>query len=140
MLSLKLVIDTNVLVSAALKPKGLERAVVIFALTPPAILFISKELLAEYAEVLSRPELRIAVNERRELMELIGSHSRLVAPSRKLAVCHDPDDDIFVECADAARADYLITGNAKHFPVYWRNTKIINARELLDIIGPHLPV
>ncbi|MGH9658428.1 MAG: hypothetical protein ACRD96_07785 [Bryobacteraceae bacterium] len=45
-----------------------------------------------------------------------------MAPARKLAVCPDPEDDVFLECADAARADFL------------------NARGLLDIIGPHLPV
>jgi predicted nucleic acid-binding protein len=55
-----------------------------------------------------------------------------------LPVCPDPDDDVFLECAEAAHADYLITGNLKHFPQYWRNTKVINFRELLNIIGPHL--
>lgn len=140
MLPLRLVIDTNVVVSGALKPKGRERTALIFALTPPARLFVSKEVLAEYAEVLSRPELRIPPGERLLLMDLIISRSQLVVPTRKLAVCHDPDDDIFVECAEIARADYLITGNTKHFPTYWRNTKIVNARTLLDIVGPHLPI
>jgi uncharacterized protein len=139
-LPLKLVIDTNVVVSAALKPKGLERTALVFALTPPARLFVSQELLAEYTEVLSRPELRILSVERQPLVDLIRGRSLLVVPARQLAVCHDPDDDMFVECAEAARADYLITGNLKHFPRYWQNTKIINARELLDIIGPHLPI
>jgi len=59
-------------------------------------------------------------------------------PSVNLPVCPDPDDDVFLECAEAAHADYLITGNLKHFPQYWRNTKVINFRELLNIIGPHL--
>lgn len=140
MLSLKLVIDTNVVVSGALKSKGLERTALVFALTPPASLFVSKELLNEYAEVLGRPELRIPAGERQDLMNFITKRSQLVVPARKLAVCHDADDDIFVECADAARADYLITGNTRHFPRYWQNTKIINAREFLDIISPHLPV
>ncbi len=72
-------------------------------------------------------------------MDLITSRSRLVVPGSKLAVCHNSDDDIFLECAETARADYLITGNTRHFPRYWRNTKIINARELLDVIAPHLP-
>ena len=140
MLPLKLVIDTNVVVSAALKPKGLERTALVFALTRPASLFVSQQILAEYAEVLSRPELRIPAGERHPLMDLIIGRGQIVVRTRKLAVCHDPDDDIFVECADAARADYLITGNTRHFPAYWRNTKIINARQLLDIISPHLPV
>lgn len=140
MLPLKLVIDTNVVVSGALKPRGLERTALVFALTPPASLFVSQEILAEYAEVLSRSELRIPARERQPLMDLIVGQSHLVVPNRKLTVCDDPDDDIFLECADAAQADYLITGNTRHFPAYWRNTKIINDRLLLDIIGPHLLV
>jgi RES domain-containing protein len=32
----------------------------------------------------------------------------------------DPDDLIFLECAQAAAADYLITGNRKHFPDRWK--------------------
>ncbi len=139
MLPLKLVIDTNVVVSAVLKPQGLERTALVFALTPPAALFVSTDILAEYLEVVSRPELKILTGERHALLGLITSRSRRVMPARKLAVCHDPDDDIFLDCADAARADYLITGNARHFPAYWKNTKIINARELMNIIGPHLP-
>jgi putative PIN family toxin of toxin-antitoxin system len=139
-LALKLVIDTNVVVSGALKPKGAEHAALIVAVTPPAMLFVSENILAEYAAVLSRPELRIRAAERQELIKLVKDHSRLVVPKRKLAVCSDPDDDIFLECAETAHADYLITGNKKHFPVYWQATKIINARELLEIIAPHLPI
>lgn len=140
MLSLKLVLDTNVVISGALKPTGLERTALIFALTRPAGLLVSEAILAEYIEVLSRPELRIPSNERQPLMDLITRASRLVVPGRKLEICHDPDDNIFLECAETARADYFITGNIKHFPRYWRNTKIINARELLEVIAPHLPL
>jgi uncharacterized protein len=137
-LALKLVVDTNVVVSGGLKPTGLERTALTFALTPPASLFVSDAILAEYAEVLSRPELRLPLGERQLLMNLIASCSQRAVPQRRLAVCRDPDDDIFLECAEAAAADYLITGNQRHFPAYWRNTKIINARELLRIIAPHL--
>jgi len=133
-------LDTNVLVSGALKPKGLERTALVFALTPPASLFVSQDILAEYAEVLSRPELRIPAEERQQFMELVSNHGRVVAPQRKLQVCRDPDANIFLECAEAARTDYLITGNKKHFPAYWQATKVINARELLEIIAPHLPI
>ncbi len=113
---LRLVLDTNVVVSGELKPKGLERTALVFAVTPPARLFISAEILAEYSEVLKRPELRIDAEERRSLMDLITGRAEVVVPTRKLAVCRDTDDDIFLECAEAARADYLITGNLKHFP------------------------
>ena len=139
-LPLRFILDTNVVVSGVLKPKGLERTALTFSLTPPASLYVSEAILAEYTEVLSRPELRLPANERRLAMELIAGRSKLVVPTRKLEISPDPDDNVFLECAEAARADYLITGNTRHFPRYWRNTKIINARELLDVIAPHLPL
>ena len=54
MLPLRLVIDTNVLISAALKPEGLQRAVPLLAITKPARLYVSRSILAEYALCLSR--------------------------------------------------------------------------------------
>ena len=41
------------------------------------------------------------------------------------------DTNIPVECAEAANAGYLVTGNKRHFPVRWKKTEILNARELL---------
>jgi len=138
MLPLRFVIDTNVVVSGALKPQGLERTALTFALTPPARLYLSPAILAEYAEVLSRPELRVPASEQKALFVLLGDRTRLIHPTIALAECRDPDDNIFLECADAARADYLLTGNRRHFPAYWKNTKIINCRELITIIAPHI--
>jgi predicted nucleic acid-binding protein len=57
MLPLRLVIDTNVLISAALKPAGLQRTVFLLAITKPARLYISRPILEEYRAVLARPEL-----------------------------------------------------------------------------------
>ena len=138
MLPLRLVLDTNVVISGALKPQGLERATLTFALTPPARLYVSPAILGEYQEVLARPELRIAAAERKELLGLIAGRAHLVHPATTLTACSDPDDNSFLECADRARADYLVTGNKRHFPSYWKSTKIINARELVAIIAPHL--
>jgi uncharacterized protein len=45
---------------------------------------------------------------------------------------------MFLECADAARADYLITGNRRHFPAFWKGTKIISSREFITLAAPHL--
>jgi putative PIN family toxin of toxin-antitoxin system len=138
MLALRLVIDTNVLVWAALKPDGLQRTTFLLAITKPCRLFVSTPVLEEYAEVLTRPELSIRKGLRLQLIQLIKNHGHLVAPSRQIEVTSDPDDNIFVECADAARADFLITGNRKHFPAFWKNTKIITPREFVSLVAPHL--
>ena len=138
MLSLRLVLDTNIIVSAALKPDSLQHTTFLLAITRPARFYISQPVLDEYAEVLARPELRIRKGLRLQLLQLIGNHSYVVAPSRALSVANDPGDNIFIECADAARADYLVTGNLRHFPSYWKQTKIITSREFVTLAAPHL--
>jgi len=138
MLALRLVIDTNVLVSAALKSEGLQRTTFLLAITKPARLYVSPPILEEYADVLSRPELSIRKGLRLQLLQLIKNRGYLVSPSRHIEVTSDPDDNIFVECADAARADYLVTGNRRHFPLFWKNTKIITPREFVTLVAPHL--
>jgi putative PIN family toxin of toxin-antitoxin system len=138
MLPLRVVIDTNVLISAAIKPAGLQRTVLLLALTKPARLYVSRPILEEYGEVLARPEFRIRKGLRQQLLQLIENHSYTVAPPRHLEVTSDPDDNMFVECADAARADYLVTGNQKHFPRFWKKTKIITTREFISLTAPHL--
>jgi putative PIN family toxin of toxin-antitoxin system len=138
MIPLRLVIDTNIVVSAALKPNGLQRTVLLLAITKPARLYVSDAVSAEYREVLSRPELKIRKGLRQQLLQLVRTHSQTVTPSRRLQITPDPDDNIFLECADAARADYLVTGNPRHFPKFWKKTKVITSREFLDIVAPHL--
>jgi uncharacterized protein len=87
-----------------------------------------------YSRLLSK----IRKGLRLQLLQLIKNRTRGVTPSRLKHVTSDPADSIFVECADAARADYLITGNQRHFPTFWKNTKMIISSEFLSIIAPHL--
>jgi putative PIN family toxin of toxin-antitoxin system len=138
MLPLRLVLDTNIVVSAALKPAGLQRTVLLLALTKPARLYLSAPVFAEYRTVLSRAELHIRKGHRQQLLQLLKNRAHFVASSGALQVTADTADNIFLECADAARADYLITGNQRHFPKFWKKTKIINSREFIGIVGPHL--
>lgn len=138
MIALRLVIDTNIVVSAALKPDGLQRTVMVLALTKPARWYVSEAILAEYRDVLARPELKIRKGLRLQLLQLIKNRTHAVRPTRALHVTPDVDDNKFLECADAARADYLVTGNQRHFPTFWKRTKVITARELVAIVAPHL--
>jgi putative PIN family toxin of toxin-antitoxin system len=138
MLPLNLVLDTNVVVSAILRPAGQERAALVFALTAPARLYVSPDILEEYERVLHRPQLKLSDARLGEVLDLLKSRAVLVTPSRRIQVTPDPDDNIFPECAEEGRADYLVTGNKRHFPRFWKSTKIINARELLELVARHL--
>ena len=136
MIALRLVVDTNIVVPAALKTDGLQRTVLLLAVTRPARVYVTHAVLAEYREVLARPEFKIRKGLRQQLLQRLTNRAHLVEPVR-VQVAKDPDDNKFVECADAARADYLITGNAKHFPRFWKNTKVITSREFISIVAPH---
>jgi putative PIN family toxin of toxin-antitoxin system len=138
MIPVRLVVDTNIVVSAALKPDGLQRTVILLAITKPARLYVSRDILSEYWNVLSRGELQIRRGIRQQLLQLIKTRARLVAPMRRIRAARDTGDDKFLECADVAQADYLVTGNVGHFPMFWKKTKIITSREFINIVTPHL--
>jgi putative PIN family toxin of toxin-antitoxin system len=138
MLSLRLVIDTNIVVSAALRPDGPQRTILILSLTKPANFYVSQPILDEYREVLSRPRLKISRGLQRQVLDMIANRAKLIAPVRRLNITRDPDDNIFLECADAARADYFLTGNPRHFPKFWKATKIVTPREFMELAAPHL--
>jgi predicted nucleic acid-binding protein len=70
MIPLRLVIDTNGVVSAALKPGGLQRTVVFLAMAKPARWYVPDPIESEYAVVLVRPELKIYRTLRQQLLQL----------------------------------------------------------------------
>lgn len=139
MIPLRLVLDTNIVVSAVLNPRGFPRSVLVLATTKPAQLYFSTPILAEYRSVLARPELGIRRGLQLRFLDLIKNRGRIAVPSRVVRIATDPADDVFLECAEEARADYLITGNLRHFPRFWKATKIVTAREFIGLVSPHLP-
>ena len=135
---IKVVLDTNVVVSAHLKPEGFERFVLDLALTSKLQLYVSVEILEEYEGVLRCPKFGIDPELIKESFDLIKSKAKKVKPRQRISESPDPEDNKFLECADAARADYLVTDNKRHFPASLSNTKIVNARELIEIITPDI--
>jgi predicted nucleic acid-binding protein len=71
---------------------------------------------AEYEEVIRRPRFRRDENVIAAALDTIRGKGFWVRSMEAIRACADPDDDIFLECAQIARAAYLVTGNLKHFP------------------------
>jgi uncharacterized protein len=94
---------------------------------------VSTPILAEYELLLRRP--RFASDPKRVDRSLARM---LVQPGRTLSVSPDESDNRFLECAEASKANYLITGNKRHFPGHWKIIAIVNAREFAELIGPDL--
>ena len=62
----------------------------------------------------------------------------MVNPTITLKISGDKSDNRFYECADAAGANYLITGNTNDFPKDHGPTKIITPRDFLGQVVPQL--
>jgi len=135
---IRAVLDTNILVSALLQPLGPPAKLFLLALTGTGLeLCISGEIYAEYEEVIRRPRLKRTQSEIENALRAVRENGFWVKTKTRVDVCPDPDDNIFLECAEAAQADYLVTGNLRHFPRAWGVTRILTAREALEAIsGP----
>jgi putative PIN family toxin of toxin-antitoxin system len=129
---IRVVIDTNVLVSALLTSGGLPEAVINLAISGEVHWFASESVLAEYEEVLKRPRLAIDSVKAADAMARIRAIVSVVSPAVRVAAAGDPDDNQFLECAEAAQADYLVTGNIRHFPEVWKETQVVTPREFID--------
>jgi|HubBroStandDraft_1064217.scaffolds.fasta_scaffold20587_5 putative PIN family toxin of toxin-antitoxin system len=134
---IRVVFDTNILFSAAFKRVGVPAQ--ILDLVAPGTLTpcISDAIMDEYLDVLTRPVLRPHAARAREVLELMAKFAVHVSPTHKLSLYSDPDDNCFLECALAAEAAYIVTGNARHFPKDCGSIAIVTPRQLLQRLIAH---
>ncbi len=132
---IRLVLDTNILVSANIAEEGLEAVIVALALNKKVQLCVSIPVLEEYERVLRYPKLRFIPKEVTAFLARLRIGGEFAIPTLSVSESSEEADNRFLECAEAASADYLVTGNKRHFPKRWRITVVVNARELLGLIG-----
>ncbi len=113
--AMKVVLDTNVLVSALLTPHGSAARVLDAVLAGRLSLVFDDRILHEYEEVLSRERFGFAQEDVKALLDFICSEGLGVAAPLLQITLPDPDDLMFVEVAVAGRVDAIVTGNKKHF-------------------------
>ena|ERR1017187_7871981 len=128
---IRVVLDTNILVSALLQPLGPPARVFRLATSAVVQLCMSGDIFAEYEEVIRRPRFRRSDGVVEGALRTIREKAFWVRPTESTRKCADPDDDVFLECAQAAQAHYLVTGNIKDFPFPWPQTQIVTPRQFL---------
>ncbi|GHV01426.1 hypothetical protein AGMMS49521_1640 [Campylobacterota bacterium] len=109
------VLDTNVLVSALLSPRGNPAKIYRLFLTEKLKVAYCAEIISEYKDVLSRSRLKIPPDEAAKVIADIEEHGEQVEPLLSTREMVDEDDRVFYDTAKSAKA-YLIAGNKKHFP------------------------
>jgi putative PIN family toxin of toxin-antitoxin system len=138
---IKIVLDTNVVVSALLKADSTPELIVSMIREKQMLLCLSKGIFEEYSEVLSRDKFK-GLNRKkvRELLSELKKDAIWVDPHTSVDVVKaDPTDNKFLECALKARADFLITGNTRHFSFNkFHGIRITTPSDFLHIVAKML--
>jgi len=109
---MRVVIDTNVLVSAALKDKSLP-AVAVRLVARRGVLLKSSATERQLFDVLARPYLASLIDHAaREWLNKLLAAAETVTLTERIVACRDPTDDKFLELAVSGRADFIVSGDA----------------------------
>jgi putative PIN family toxin of toxin-antitoxin system len=136
----KLILDTNVIVSALISSSIPTKILYELVLTEKVEICLSEAVLVEYVEVLNREKFSKFAHFKTKA-EVVLNRLREIATfyqtDRKIEVLTDTSDNKFLELAAVSAADYLTTGNTLDFTITeFEYTKILTPREYWDNYAP----
>jgi putative PIN family toxin of toxin-antitoxin system len=136
---MRVVLDTNVLVSALISPSGPTDVLYQAWRNGRFALVTSLNQLDEFRRVTRYPRLAsflspVAAGTMLNEIRLLAA---VVPKLPKVSVCRDPDDNFFLAMAQGGRADYLVTGDRQDLLPLQRHghTRIVSVRRMLTILG-----
>lgn len=132
----RVVADTNILVSAFIS-SGAPRRVFERVLEGRLTLIASHETLEEFERVISREKFGLPKEVAAGIADLVKAVSVVVEPKEKLKVIQrDPKDNLFLECAIAGSAEYIVTGDNDLLSLNeFKRVKIVKSEELLELLN-----
>ncbi|HLA89093.1 MAG TPA: putative toxin-antitoxin system toxin component, PIN family [Gemmatimonadaceae bacterium] len=133
---MRIVLDTNVVVSGLISDAGAPAQIVDLCLSSDLGLIVDRRIVAEYREVLARAEFGFAPHDVDAFLATLAWAEHVVAAPLPFRL-PDRDDEPFLEVAVAGGADALVTGNERHFRLRTGRlaVAILSPRKLLDRLG-----
>jgi putative PIN family toxin of toxin-antitoxin system len=131
---MRVVLDTNVFVSAVLGPTL--QSILAYWRSGTFTLIVSDEIVQEYLGVLRRPKFRLTPEIIDPIMAQIFQLADFVAPDVSIhAVQADPSDNKFLEVALAGKAIYIVSGDNHLLDIKaYQDIRILTAREFISIL------
>ena len=135
---LTVVLDTNVLVSSLLSPKGPPAKILDLILDNHILVAYDDRILGEYEEVLSRPELHIHSSKTLAVIDHLEISGRYIEPETLSPEGYtDLDDIMFAEVFITSNADALVTGNLRHYkPLLKQDKLVLSPAQFLEKFFP----
>lgn len=130
---MRIVLDTNVVVSGLLSPFGPPGEIMRLVSCGAVTLCLDARILAEYDEVLARPRFGLDPDSVAALLDFVDFNSETVASRPLTFRLPDLDDEPFLEVALGCEADCLVTGNLAHFPPQSRSgVTVLSPAEFME--------
>ncbi len=137
MSDVRVVIDTNIIISAILNDTGAPAKLINWMTREEDYfrLLISQPIWDEYTTVADWLIPDSKQLEKKRVLKTLRDQSDWIEPDFQLSVCSDVSDNRFLECAVAGNADYLVTKNIKHFPIKkYEKIRIIKISKFLTVL------
>lgn len=137
---MRVVLDTNVLVSGMIRPTGVPGQVLNCVRNRRLIPIFSEATLAEFVAVIRRPRLtrryHLTAEDVQTVTGLLLRRCEMVTPTAEPAICRDPKDDRFLAVALASGADAIVSGDEDLLALHpFQGIQIITPREALEELG-----
>lgn len=139
---MRVVLDPNVLVSAAISAGGPPRAIVDAWIDERFELIASPAVLDELRDVLHRPRFRrwISIELADEFIDGLAQDASIAADAPNLpGVSPDPDDDYLIALGRATGADYLISGDSDVLELADPDPPVLSPRQFADLLASMPP-
>jgi len=108
---MKVIIDTNVFISAVWRDKNPEAVILWICSQPDWQWMVSKEIKKEYKEVLRRKKFSFSPDVLKEWEQVIDENTTEIKVDENINFPRDQKDAKFLACALSSEADYMITGD-----------------------------
>ena len=137
---MRVVIDANVLISCLIRPHGRTGRIRDHMRGGRFTVLYSRETLAEFINVISRPNLiekyRIQEQDFRAFRSLILMRGKRIEIKTPVNVCRDPKDNGYLSLALDGHADTIVSGDGDLLSLNpFRGIPIIKPAEFLDILA-----
>jgi putative PIN family toxin of toxin-antitoxin system len=134
---MNVVVDTSVILSAAILPGSVPERAILFALAHGTLLH-SAATIAEADRILRKPRFNRykCEQDRLDFLALLQNRGREVDILTRVVACRDPNDDTFLEVAVNGPADYLVSGDADLLALHpFRGIPILSPADFLTAVG-----
>lgn len=140
---MRVVLDTNVLISAVLSPQNIPARIIELLWQQIFVVVVTEEILSEYATALRYEKVmkrhKLSDEGLLQYLQDLRSATIMVMPTKELKVAPDPKDDKFFECALAGSAHFIISGDRHlHAVKQYQYIVVLSPAQFLAMLDDHV--